>query len=73
MDLYKSWVIRNRLDDVVNNVAVDVGQAKVAALVWIGKAFVVDAHEVEKGGVEVVDMDGVLGYIDAIVVGGAIA
>ena len=73
MGLYKSWAIKNLCDDVVNDVTVDVGQAEIAALVWVGEAFVVDAHEVEEGGMEVVNVDRVLGHIDAIVVGGTIA
>ena len=39
----------------------DVGEAELAALVAEGEAFVIDAEEVEDGGVEVVDVDGVFG------------
>ena len=39
----------------------DVGQSELAALVSEGEALVVDAEEVQQGGVEVVDVDGILG------------
>lgn len=39
----------------------DVGEAELAALVAEGEALVVDAEEVQQGGVEVVDVDGILG------------
>ena len=48
------------LDDVMHDVSVDVGQAIVASLMAIGKAFVVDAEEVKAGGVEVVDVNWIL-------------
>src|SRR5436309_1325621 len=41
--------------------AMDVSQAEVTAGVAIGQLFVVDAHQVQHGGVEVVDMHLVLG------------
>jgi len=54
-----------------DEVAVDVGEAEVAALGSVGEAGVFDAHEVEDGGVEVVDVDWVFGDVVAEVVGGA--
>src|SRR3954454_13583674 len=42
-------------DDFVHHVALDVGEAEVAAGVAVGEALVVEAHELEDGGVEVVD------------------
>ena len=44
----------------------DVGQAVVAALEFVGEAFVVDAEEVEEGGLKVVDVDGVFGDVVAV-------
>jgi hypothetical protein len=41
--------------------AVDVGEAEVAALEAVGEAGVIEAEEMEEGGVEVVDADGVAG------------
>lgn len=35
----------------------DVGEAEVPALEAVGELFVVEAEEVEEGGVEVVDVD----------------
>ena len=43
----------------------NVGQAEVAAAVAVGQSFVVDAHEVEDRGVEVVDVDLVLDGVPA--------
>ena len=51
---------------------VDVGQPVVAALEVVGQPFVVDAQEVEDRGLEVVDVDGVLGDVVAEVVGLAV-
>ena len=41
--------------------AVDVGEAELAPLEAVSQLLVVDAEEVENGGVEVMDMDGILG------------
>src|SRR6185312_16071222 len=51
------------------NFSEDVGEAEVAALEAVGEARVVEAEEVEDGGVEVVDVDGVFGDVEAEVVG----
>ena len=59
-------------DDVVDDVAVDVGGAEVAAGVAEGEFFVIEAEEVEDGGVEVVDVDGVLHGGEAEVIGGTV-
>jgi len=48
-----------------DDVAVDVGEAEGAALVGEGEALVVEAEEVEEGGVEVVDVDAVFGDLEA--------
>jgi hypothetical protein len=45
----------------VNDFSVDVGEAAVDAVVVEGELFVVDAEEVQNGGVEVVDGDGIFG------------
>ena len=42
-----------------HDMAVDVGEAEVTAFVFVGEFLVFDAEEVEGGGVEVVDMEGV--------------
>ena len=59
-------------EEVFDNVAVHVGEAEVAAGVVVGEAFVVEAEEVEDGGLEVVDVDLVLGDVEAEVVGFAV-
>ena len=41
-----------------------VGQAEVAALVTVGQLGVVEAEQVEQGGVQVVDVNGVLGRVE---------
>ena len=50
----------------------DVGEAEVAAAVAVGEAGVVEAHLVQDGGVQVVDVDAVFDGDEAEVVGGAV-
>ena len=50
----------------------DVGEAVVTAVVAVGELFVIEPEHVEDGGVEVVDVDLILGDADAAVVGGAV-
>ena len=38
----------------------DVGEAEVAALEFVDEFLVIDAHEMEHGGVEVVDVHGTI-------------
>ena len=59
-------------DDVFDDRPVHVGQAEVAAGVAIGELFVVEAQEVEQGGVQVVNVDLVFDGLEAQVVGGAV-
>ncbi len=44
-------------NDLFHHVAVDVGQAVVAALVFVGEPGVVDAEQVEQRGLQIVDVD----------------
>ena len=60
-------------DHVADHVPVDVGEPEVAARVAVGQAGVVQAHQVQDGGVEVVDVHGVLGGAVAVLVGDAVA
>ena len=53
----------------VYHFAADVGEAEVAAIKAVGDLEVVEAEEVEEGGVEVVDVDGVSGDAPADFVG----
>ena len=41
-------------DDFLNHMAMHVGQPEIASRVTVGEFFVVEAHEVEDGGVEVI-------------------
>ena len=59
-------------DDVVDDVAVDVGEAEVAAGVAVSEFFVVEAEQVQNGGVEVVDVDYFFDGFEAEFVGGAV-
>ena len=72
IDLRRSVSGGDSSKDFVDEVAVDVGEAEVSALVFVGELFVLDAEEVEGGGVEVVDVEGVLGGGEAEGVGLAI-
>ena len=47
----------------MNDVAVDISEAAVDAVLTDGEAFVIDAHEVEDGGVEVVAVGGSFGSL----------
>ena len=58
--------------ELVHDVAVDVGEAKVAAIVAEGEPFVIQAQQVEDGGVEVVMRDAVLDGVHAELVGSAV-
>ena len=51
----------------------DVGQAEVAPGVPIRESGVVESHEMQDRGVQVVDVDGVLGDLIAVLVGTAVA
>ena len=44
--------------------AVNVGQAIVTSLEFIGQLFVVDAQAVKHGGMEIIDVDRVLGDVE---------
>ena len=52
-------------EDLVDDFAVDVGEAEIAAGVAVGELFVVEAEEVQHRGVEVVDVDGLVGGLEA--------
>jgi len=45
-------------EDLRDDLAVDVGEAVVATRVPIGETCVIDAHQVQDGGVQVVHVDG---------------
>src|SRR5439155_3094298 len=51
---------------------VDIGQSEVPAAVAEGELLVVHAHEVQEGGVQVVDVHLILDGIEAELVGGAV-
>ncbi len=53
--------------------AVDVGQAPLEAVVVVAEALVVEADQVEDGGVEVVDFRRVLLRLETELVAGAVA
>src|SRR5437867_11840266 len=59
-------------DQAVDDVAVYVGEAEVAALELVDQLLVVDAQQAEHGGVEVMDVDGVFDDVVAVVVGLAV-
>src|SRR6186713_1291289 len=58
--------------DVLDDVSGDVGQPEVAAAVAEGEPRVVQAEEVQDGGVQVVDVDAVLDGLEAELVGLAV-
>src|SRR5262245_12517886 len=56
----------------MHRITANVRQAEVAAAEIVGEALVVNAEAVEDGGVEVIDVDGVLGDVVAEVIGAAV-
>ena len=52
--------------------AMDIGEAEVATLAAEGEAFVVDPELVKNGGVEIVDVNFILGGVIAEVIGGTV-
>lgn len=50
--------------------AMDIGEAVVTALGVKGEAFVIEAHEVEHGGLHIVDVNGIFHDIEAELIGG---
>jgi hypothetical protein len=65
---YAGWLCQ----DGANDFSVDVGQAVVAALEFVGELMMVDSQAVQDCGVEVVDVDRVADDIVAVVVGFAV-
>ena len=59
-------------DQVVDHVAVEIGEPVIAAAVVVGELGVVDAELIENRGVNVVDVHGILDRLPAEVVGGAV-
>src|SRR5215468_10927327 len=62
---------RSALQNVFNDVAAGLGQAFVAAVVQECQVNVVEAEQVQDGGVQVVDVDGVFRGVQAEFVGRA--
>ena len=58
-------------NQLLDDLAVDVGQPEVAAGVAVGELLVVEAQQMEDRGVQVVDVDLVLDGLEAELVGGA--
>ncbi len=57
-------------ENAPHDLPMDVREAEVAPLETIGQTFVIDAHEVKQGRLEIVDVDGVADRIHAEVIGG---
>ena len=51
-----------------HDLAMNVREPIVAALKFVGEFFVVDTKKVEKGGLKVVNMDGILDCVEADIV-----
>ena len=69
-----AWIVSSRLgQDLLHDIAVNIGEAEVTAGVAVGELLVVDSEDVEDGGMEVVHMHFVLLGIVAEIVGGAVA
>jgi len=67
------WVGDRQLgDDLVDHFAGDVGEAEVPAVVTVGELLVVDAEEVENGGMKIVHAYFVHGGFETNLVGRAV-
>lgn len=58
--------------NLLHDMAVHIGEAEIAAFVFEDEFFVLDAEEVEGGGVEVVDVEGIVGGGEAEGIGFAV-
>src|SRR5262249_24427382 len=72
IDVGRGARVRLSGDDVANQLAVDIGETVVTAAIAERQAFVVDAHLVEDGGVQVVGMGAFVLGAEAELVGGAV-
>ena len=54
------------------HIAVNIGEPKIPARIAIGKCFVIEAEQMQHGGVQVVDVDLVLHGLEPELVGGAV-
>ena len=59
-------------NELVHDIAGDIGQAEVAAVVAEGEPFVIQAQQVKDRGVKIVMRDAVLDGVHAELVGGAV-
>lgn len=55
--------------NALNEIARDVRQPVVAACVAVRELFVIDAQQVQDCGLEIVDMDWILGNVEAKIIG----
>lgn len=46
-------------EDILDDVSMDIGQATFEPVVVVGEALVIETHEVEDGGVEIIDTRGI--------------
>src|SRR5260370_5720660 len=59
-------------DQIVQNVAGDVGQAEIPAAITLGQLGVLNPEELEDGGVNIVHVDGFLDRLKAEIFGSAV-
>ena len=59
-------------DDGVKDFTADVGETEISPAVAVGQFGVVDAHQIENGGVDVVHVDRLFDGLEAEVVGGSV-
>ena len=59
-------------DKVVDDISVNVGEPEVAACVPVGQEFVIEAHEMEDGRMQVVHVNWILDGFEAELVGSSV-
>ena len=60
-------------ENVMNDFAVHIGQAKVASLITISQLLMINSEQMKNGGLQVMHVDGVLHDVHAVVIGLTIA
>lgn len=65
--------VLNSREDLLDDVPMHIRQAALDAVVVVAELFVVEAEQMQRGGVKIVAVGGVFGGFEAEVVGGAVS
>ncbi len=59
------YLVTRLTQDALDDVSVDIGEPVVSALEAVGEPGMVEAEKMQKGGIEVMNVDGVFGHIES--------